>query len=72
MKIALTYDWRYGLDENPPDLSALRGQVVAAEYRPNSDVLILNYADGRSATVALVQCKTHQCDETCMVVEVLE
>ena len=71
MKIALIYDWR---DEDasgptPDDLSLFAGQVVRTEYLSYSDQLVLTYADGRTVTVTLHQCKTHSCDDTCMVVE---
>lgn len=71
MKIALTYD-RYDDDYSPPDLSALAGTVTAADYSSGGDVLTLTYADGRKVTITLHQCRTHSCDDTCMVVEVPE
>lgn len=70
--VALTYDWR---DEDGPlapsshDLAMLKGEVVSATYNVSRDALVLVYADERIVTVTLHQCKSHACDETCMVVE---
>jgi hypothetical protein len=68
VKIALSYD-RYDDEQTSPDLSALIGVVQSAEYHAGKDVLTLTYADGRKVTITLHQCKTHACDETCMVVD---
>lgn len=69
-KIALSVNWR---DDFPGaydfDLSALLGQVTKAEFSVWSDTLRLTYADGRTLDIHLHQCRTHACDETCMVID---
>jgi len=50
------------------DLFPLLGRVRHAEYLSGIDALKLTYEDGRSVLVSLVQCDSHQCDRTCMVV----
>lgn len=72
MKIALGLDWRDAEDSGPDPAAIVRaftGRVRHAEYRAGSDVLVLEYEDGRTVSVTLAQCRTHTCDNTLMIVD---
>lgn len=52
----------------PEEMVRFVGDVVNAEYLCGLDAVKLTYREGRTMTVRLVQCSTHQCDRTAMVV----
>lgn len=70
--LALAIDWRNEDGDDIPQAevsSYFRGEVTDASYSVGGDVLTLVYRDGRTVRIRLQQCKTHACDQTCMILE---
>ena len=64
MKYPLTWD-----RDNDDAMQRLQGHVVNAVVNSNGDTIQLTYADGRVVYIKLVECRTHHCDDTFLMVE---